>query len=117
MVLFLLLMMFLLVLAVALVLIVLVQRPQGGGLSGAFGGAGGGGTDTVFGGRVGDALTVATTIIAAAFLLTATLLNLVDSQVTNPDAQRAADAAEATPPGGGVGTDPTTIDPGGTNNP
>jgi len=34
------------VVSVALVLIVLVQRPQGGGLTGAFGG--GGGTDTAF---------------------------------------------------------------------
>ncbi len=34
-----------------MVLIILVQRPQGGGLAGAFGGAGGSGTETVFGGR------------------------------------------------------------------
>ena len=53
------------VVSIALVLIILVQRPQGGGLSGAFGG--GGGTDTAFGGRTGDALTVAT-ISAFAFL-------------------------------------------------
>jgi len=39
-----------------MVLIVLVQRPQGGGLSDAFGaGAGGGGT--AFGAKTGDALT------------------------------------------------------------
>ena len=44
--------------ATALVLVILVQRPQGGGLASAFGG--GGGTDTAFGGRTGDALTVAT---------------------------------------------------------
>ena len=48
------------VVSAALVLIILVQRPQGGGLAGAFGGAGGGGADTAFGGRTGDALTVAT---------------------------------------------------------
>jgi preprotein translocase subunit SecG len=34
--------------SIALVLVILVQRPQGGGLSSAFGG--GGGTDTAFGG-------------------------------------------------------------------
>jgi protein translocase SecG subunit len=44
--------------SIALVLVILVQRPQGGGLASAFGG--GGGTDTAFGGRTGDALTVAT---------------------------------------------------------
>ena len=54
------------VVSLAMVGIILVQRPQGGGLAGAFGGAGGAGTDTVFGGRVGDALTWATVI---AFLL------------------------------------------------
>ena len=39
----------LIVVSAAMVLIILVQRPQGGGLAGAFGGAGGAGTDTVFG--------------------------------------------------------------------
>jgi protein translocase SecG subunit len=47
------------IVSIALILIILVQRPQGGGLATAFGGAGGG-NDTAFGGRTGDALTVAT---------------------------------------------------------
>ena len=64
--------------SVALVLIILVQRPQGGGLAGAFGGAGGGGTDTVFGGRTGDALTWATVIGFAIWLIIAILLNTTD---------------------------------------
>lgn len=42
-----------------LILIVLIQRPQGGGLSGAFG-AGGGSGQTAFGAKTGDALTIAT---------------------------------------------------------
>lgn len=69
---------FILVSAV-MILIVLVQRPQGGGLAGAFGGAAGGGTDTVFGGRVGDALTVMTVIAFAAYLLLAIGLNVMDN--------------------------------------
>jgi len=69
----------LIVIAVAMVLIILVQRPQGGGLASAFGGAGGGGTDTVFGGRVGDALTVMTVIAFILFLGLAVSLNLFDS--------------------------------------
>ena len=67
------------IIAVALILIILVQRPQGGGLAGAFGGAGGGGTDSVFGGRVGDALTYMTVGAFAVYLVLAISLNLLDS--------------------------------------
>ncbi|MDP7004827.1 MAG: preprotein translocase subunit SecG [Phycisphaerales bacterium] len=70
----------LIVVAVAMILIILVQRPQGGGLASAFGGAGGGGTDTVFGGRVGDALTVMTVVSFILFLCLAVALNLVESK-------------------------------------
>ena len=65
--------------SVALVLIILVQRPQGGGLAGAFGGAGGGGTDTAFGGRTGDVLTVATIAAFIVYLLLGVGLNIVDN--------------------------------------
>ena len=65
--------------SVALVLIILVQRPQGGGLAGAFGGAGGGGTDTAFGGRTGDVLTVATIAAFVVYLLLGVGLNIVDN--------------------------------------
>jgi preprotein translocase subunit SecG len=63
------------VVAVAMVLIILVQRPAGGGLAGAFGGAGGGGTEGVFGGRVGDALTVMTVVAFTVYLTLALILN------------------------------------------
>ncbi len=63
------------VVAVAMILIILVQRPAGGGLAGAFGGAGGGGTEGVFGGRVGDALTVMTVIAFTVYLVLALILN------------------------------------------
>ncbi|MFZ4698337.1 MAG: preprotein translocase subunit SecG, partial [Phycisphaerales bacterium] len=59
--------------SIALVLVILVQRPQGGGLASAFGG--GGGTDTAFGGRTGDALTVATVAVFAVYLVLAVGLN------------------------------------------
>ena len=65
--------------ALAMVLIILVQRPQGGGLAGAFGGTGGSGTDTVFGGRVGDALTVATVVAFVLYLSLAIGLNILDN--------------------------------------
>jgi len=67
------------VVSAVMVLIILVQRPQGGGLVGAFGGAGGGGTETVFGGRVGDALTWATVGAFVLYLGIAISLNQIDS--------------------------------------
>ena len=70
----------LIIVSTAMVLIILVQRPQGGGLASAFGGAGGGGTDTVFGGRVGDALTVMTVVAFVLFLGLAVALSLVESK-------------------------------------
>ena len=76
------------VVSIALVLIVLVQRPQGGGLTGAFGG--GGGTDTAFGGRTGDALTVATITAFAIYLLIAIGLNILSNTRTVETATPAA---------------------------
>jgi protein translocase SecG subunit len=67
------------VVSTGLVLIILVQRPAGGGLAGAFGGAGGSGSDTVFGGRVGDALTWMTVVGFAIYLGVAITLNLIPS--------------------------------------
>ena len=67
------------VISVALILIILVQRPAGGGLAGAFGGAGGGGNESVFGGRVGDALTYMTIGAFGIYLLLAISLNLLSS--------------------------------------
>lgn len=58
---------------VLMVLTILIQRPQGGGLSGAFG-AGGGGMgagQTAFGARTGDALTIATISIFVIYLVAA----------------------------------------------
>ena len=72
------------IVSVALILIIFVQRPAGGGLAGAFGGAGGGGTESVFGGRVGDALTVMTVIGFCIYLGLAITLNLMDSRTTAP---------------------------------
>jgi len=56
-----------------LCLVILIQKPKGGGLSGAFGGAGGG-SQSVFGGKAGDALTWITVGFFVAFLLIGMLL-------------------------------------------
>ncbi len=82
------------VVSVALVLIVLVQRPQGGGLTGAFGG--GGGTDTAFGGRTGDALTVATITAFTIYLLIAIGLNITSNVLLKQPAETAATPAATT---------------------
>lgn len=62
--------------SVMMILIVLVQRPQGGGLSDAFGaGAGGGGT--AFGAKTGDALTTGTIGVFVLFIALAISLNFL----------------------------------------
>ncbi len=61
---------------VLLILIILIQKPQGGGLSGAFGsGAAQGSGQTVFGARTGDALTIGTISVFVLYLLVAVGLN------------------------------------------
>ena len=86
----------------AMVLIILVQRPSGGGLAGAFGGAGGSSTDTVFGGRVGDALTVMTVIAFLVYLGLAVSLNLINpdptATVTPTEAALTSQPDTTTPP-------------------
>ncbi len=84
------------IVAIVMVLIILVQRPQGGGLAGAFGGAGGAGTETVFGGRVGDALTVATVLAFVVYLGLAIALNLLDD--VSPAATTQPAVAQTTQP-------------------
>jgi len=89
----------LIVISIAMVLIILVQRPHGGGLASAFGGAGGG-NDTVFGGRVGDALTVMTVIAFVLFLGLAVALNLVESKSVGSDTTASAPNVEVAPASG-----------------
>lgn len=93
---------FFLLVCLAMILIVLVQRPQGGGLSGAFG-AGGGSGQTAFGTKTGDVLTLVTIGIFVLFLLTAIGLNYAirppaarpaTSRVVSPEAQQTERATE-----------------------
>ncbi len=67
-------------LALVLMLIVLIQRGKGGGLAGAFGGAGG---SSAFGSRAGDAFTRITLIVAAVWVL----LIVVQVKVVKADAK------------------------------
>jgi preprotein translocase subunit SecG len=56
----------LLLVGLFLILLILIQRGKGGGLAGAFGGAGG---QSAFGSRAGDAFTRITIYVAAVWLL------------------------------------------------
>ena len=67
-----LLIMFLLI-CVFMMLVILIQKPRGGGLSGAFGGAGGS-ASSVFGSKTGDVLTWVTVICFCTFVGLAMLL-------------------------------------------
>ncbi|MEM6332445.1 MAG: preprotein translocase subunit SecG [Planctomycetota bacterium] len=53
-----------------MMLVILIQRPKGGGLAGAFGGAGGS-ADAAFGAKTGDVLTYATVGFFVVFLVVA----------------------------------------------
>jgi preprotein translocase subunit SecG len=56
-----------------MMLVILIQKPRGGGLSGAFGGAGGS-SQAAFGAKVGDVLTWFTVVCFVAFLSLAMVL-------------------------------------------
>jgi protein translocase SecG subunit len=99
--------------AVSMILIILVQRPQGGGLAGAFGGAGGSGTDTVFGGRVGDALTTMTVVAFLVYLGLAIGLNRVDTVSNEVATTQPAETTTGLPtPEGGIAPATTPVDIG-----
>ncbi|MEC7352328.1 MAG: preprotein translocase subunit SecG [Planctomycetota bacterium] len=105
----------LIIISVILVLIVLAQRPQGGGLASAFGGAGGGGSDTAFGGRTGDVLTYATIAAFVCYVLVAVMLNIFDNRLMESGVE-AISTAEQTPgatvPLEALETVPVTATPG-----
>lgn len=92
-----------LVVCVVLILTILIQRPQGGGLSGAFGSNSGSG-QTAFGAKTGDALTIATIGMFVVYVLFAIGLNYVVRPSTVVDEPPAATGTGATP-----GSDVTTV--------
>ena len=65
-------------LGIFLILLVLIQRGKGGGLAGAFGGAGG---SSAFGSRAGDTFTRVTIVTAAIWVL---LIMILTKSVQKP---------------------------------
>lgn len=93
---------------VLMILTVLIQKPQGGGLAGAFG-SGAGSGQTAFGAKTGDALTIATIVMFCVFVLGAVGLNYLtrppSTAVTPANLPTGGMGTEEQPP---VGTEPTT---------
>lgn len=101
-------------LCLILILTVLIQKPQGGGLSGAFG-SGAGSGQTAFGARTGDALTVATISIFVLYILAAIGLNFaVRPSVAAPPGPEATPVGQPAPD---AGTPATTDQPTSTPTP
>lgn len=65
---------FFLAISVVMLLTILIQKPQGGGLSAAFG-SGASSGQTAFGAKTGDALTIFTIIVFALYVVFAIVLN------------------------------------------
>jgi preprotein translocase subunit SecG len=98
---------------VLMVLVVLIQKPQGGGLAGAFGGSSAGSGQTAFGTKTGDALTVFTVSVFVIFVVIAILLNLA-LKAPGPEKAAATDAAVSAPASTdapAATTDPATTTP------
>jgi protein translocase SecG subunit len=74
-----------------LILLVLIQRGKGGGLAGAFGGAGG---SSAFGSRAGDTFTRITIVVAAIWLLLIMLQIKLTQPVPLTPEQRALQAQQ-----------------------
>jgi len=101
-------------------LIILIQKPKGGGLSGAFGGAGGG-SSAVFGAKTGDILTWITVGFFCAFLVLGVMLvyatrsDATPATVVAPSPEdQTGQQTPGTPPA--TGEQPTTL-PEGTIDP
>lgn len=93
-----------------MVLAILIQRPQGGGLSAAFGGGSAGSGQTAFGTKTGDALTWFTISVFTAFLLFGILLNYATTPVAIATPDTTATSTNPEAPVGGE-TPPTTATP------
>ncbi|MBX3380504.1 MAG: preprotein translocase subunit SecG [Phycisphaeraceae bacterium] len=94
-----------------MVLAILIQRPQGGGLSAAFGGGSAGSGQTAFGTKTGDALTWFTISVFAAFLLFGILLNYATTPAAIAPVPEATAPSGTQGPAGATPTQPDQVPP------
>jgi len=90
-----------------LMLIILIQKPKGGGLSGAFGGAGGG-QQAAFGAKTGDVLTIVTVCLFALFLGLAmglTWSTQADMRAISLEEEQTTESTDAAVPPGALQTE------------
>jgi preprotein translocase subunit SecG len=97
-----------LVIAVTLILVVLLQKGRGGGLAGAFGGAG---TSSLLGTKTGDFLTWLTIGLVALFLVLSVVMGLymrplASNDLMAPVQTQTAPAAATEQPAAATGTVP-----------
>ena len=83
---------------VVMIILVLLQKGRGGGLWGAFGGAGG---QSAFGSKTGDVFTWVTIVVAAVFLLLAMVMS-PSFTPDNPDEEFGAPRMPGPAPSGGT---------------
>ncbi len=86
-----------------MMLVILIQKPRGGGLTGAFGGAGGS-ASSVFGAKTGDVLTWFTCICFVLFILLAMALTWVGKPGARPVHNIIAPPPSSNPFGSAPGT-------------
>jgi preprotein translocase subunit SecG len=105
------------VVCLLMVLTVLIQKPQGGGLSGAFGAGSGGSGQTAFGTKTGDVLTIFTVVVFVLFASIGAVLTIGSRPLTADQlrdreeaaAERAMQEALKNPP---ASTSTPTVVPG-----
>ena len=92
-----------LIVSVILMLVILIQKPQGGGLAGAFG-SGAGSGQTAFGAKTGDALTIATISMFVIWTLFSVGLNfaLTPAKADDTPVAKSQDTTQNTPEGAGT---------------
>lgn len=103
--------------SLTMIMIVLIQKPQGGGLSGAFGSSSDGGAgQTAFGAKTGDVLTTMTITIFIVFLISAAGLNYLirpPASADEPTAAASSTESADTNPQPATETEPSfTLTPG-----
>lgn len=99
---------------ILLIIVILLQKGRGGGLAGAFGGAGG---HSAFGAKTGDVFTYITIALTAMFVLVAIVGNFtfVPESVAEPTPM--VEPVGSPGPGGAAPAQPEPVRTGGTTQP